>query len=281
MLNIGRRYLQAWPVFLALLFLVVQVVTNLWLPTITANIINKGIAQHNLNYIWAMGGLMLIVALASWVSAIINVYYASKQSQRLGRNLRHDLFKKVMYMDDSAFNEFGDSTLITRTTNDITQLQNVFQTMLRMMLMAPLMLVGSILMAWNLSQNLMLVFAVALPLLTLAVVINMAIAIPRFRAMQGLVDRINLVFQQGLTGVRVIRAFNRDDFEVKKFDDANRDLTHTSHVVLTTVAMLMPIMTVILSFTNVAIVWFGAKLIGQDAMPMGNLVAFLTYASQF
>ncbi len=280
MLNIGRRYLQAWPVFLALLFLVVQVVTNLWLPTITANIINKGIAQHNLNYIWAMGGLMLIVALASWVSAIINVYYASKQSQRLGRNLRHDLFKKVMYMDDSAFNEFGDSTLITRTTNDITQLQNVFQTMLRMMLMAPLMLVGSILMAWNLSQNLMLVFAVALPLLTLAVVINMAIAIPRFRAMQGLVDRINLVFQQGLTGVRVIRAFNRDDFEVKKFDDANRDLTHTSRVVLTTVAMLMPIMTVILSFTNVAIVWFGAKLIGQDAMPMGNLVAFLTYASQ-
>lgn len=280
MLNIGRRYLQAWPVFLALLFLVIQVITNLWLPTITADIINKGIAQKDMGYIWTMGAVMLAVALASWISAIINVYYASKQSQLLGRNLRHDVFKKVMFMDDAAFHDFGDSTLITRTTNDVTQLQNVFQTMLRMMLMAPMMLIGSIFMAWNLSHSLMLVFAVSLPLLTLAVVINMGIAMPRFRSMQGLVDRINLVFQQGLTGVRVIRAFNRDDYEVEKFDKANRDLTHTSRVVLTTVAMLMPIMTVILSFTNVVIVWFGAKLIGNSAMGMGNLVAFLTYASQ-
>ncbi|MFC4653289.1 ABC transporter ATP-binding protein [Lactococcus nasutitermitis] len=280
MINLGRRYLQFWPVFLALLFLVIQVVTNLWLPTITADIINKGIAQHDMSYIWNMGGIMLIVAIASWVSAIINVYYASRQSQRLGMNLRHDLFKKILFMDDAAFHDFGDSTLITRTTNDVTQLQNVFQTILRMMLMAPMMLIGSIFMAWKLSANLMVVFLVSLPILTLAVVINMGIAIPRFRSMQSKIDKINLVFQQGLTGVRVIRAFNRDDYEVKKFDEANRDLTHTSRVVLTTVAMLMPIMTVILSFTNIAIVWFGADLIGKNMMGMGNLVAFLTYATQ-
>ncbi|MQW23238.1 MULTISPECIES: ABC transporter ATP-binding protein [unclassified Lactococcus] len=280
MLNIGRHYLQPWPVFWALFFLVIQVMTNLWLPSITADIINKGIAQQEMSYIWKMGAVMLLIALASWISALVNVYFASKQSQRLGRNLRQDVFKKVMLMDDLSFADFGDSTLITRTTNDVTQLQNVFQTMLRMMLMAPMMLIGSIFMAWHLSQNLMLVFAVSLPLLTLAVVINMAIAIPRFRVMQTLVDKINLVFQQGLTGVRVIRAFNRDDFEQEKFDAANRDLTQTSRIVLTTVAMLMPIMTVILSFTNLGIVWFGAKLIGQGMMPMGNLVAFLTYASQ-
>lgn len=280
MLNLGRRYLQPWPVFLALLFLVIQVITNLWLPTVTADIINKGIAQRDMHYIWMMGGVMLVVALASWISAIINVYYASKQSQRLGKNLRQDVFKKVMFMDEAIFQEFGDSTLITRTTNDITQLQNVFQTMLRMMLMSPMMLLGSILMAWHLSHRLTLVFAISLPLLTLAIVINMVIAMPRFRIMQSLVDRINLVFQQGLTGVRVIRAFGRDAYEVQKFDHANRDLTHTSRVVLTTVAMLMPIMTVILSFTNIAIVWVGAKLIGQSAMGMGNLVAFLTYATQ-
>lgn len=280
MLHIGKKYLDALPVTLALLFLVIQVFTNLWLPTITADIINKGIATHNMPYIWQMGGIMLVVAIASWLSAIINVYYASKQSQMLGRKLRQDLFAKIMGMDEAGFHGFGDATLITRTTNDVNQLQNVFQTMLRMMLMAPMMLIGSMIMAWHLSHNLMLVFAVALPLLTVTVVINLSIAVPRFRKMQGLVDKINLVFQQGLTGVRVIRAFNRDDYEIGKFNTANQNLTHTSQVVLTTVAMLIPIMTVILSFTNIAIVWFGAKLIGHDAMGMGNMVAFLTYATQ-
>ena len=280
MITIGRRYLHFWPVFLAILFLVIQVVTNLMLPNITADIINRGIAHHRLAYIWSMGGVMLIVALLSWISAILNVFFASRESQLLGKNLRQDVFKKVLYMDEANFSDFGDSTLITRTTNDITQLQNVYQTVLRMMLMSPLMLIGSIFMAWNLSHDLLLVFAVSLPLLLIAVAVNMRIAIPRFRLMQGLVDKINLVFQQGLTGVRVIRAFNRDAYEIEKFDKANRDLTHTSRVVLTTVAMLMPIMTVILSFTNVAIIWYGAKLIGAGIMPMGNLVAFLTYASQ-
>lgn len=280
MLTIGRRYLNFWPVFWALFLLVIQVVTNLWLPTITADIINKGIGQSDMKYIWFMGLIMLIVALASWISAIGNVYFASKQSQGLGMKLRRDLFNKVLFMDERNFQDFGDATLITRTTNDVTQLQNVFQTMLRMMLMAPMMLIGSIFMAWKLSHDLMLVFLISLPILTLAVVINIAIAMPRFRSMQTKVDKINLIFQQGLTGVRVIRAFRRDQYEIDKFDEANRDLTHTSRVVLTTIAMLMPIMTVILSFTNIGIVWFGAQLIGKNMMEMGSLVAFLTYASQ-
>ena len=280
MLTIGRRYLNFWPVFWALFLLVIQVVTNLWLPTITADIINKGIGQSDMKYIWFMGLIMLIVALASWISAIGNVYFASKQSQGLGMKLRRDLFNKVLFMDERNFQDFGDATLITRTTNDVTQLQNVFQTMLRMMLMAPMMLIGSIFMAWKLSHDLMLVFLISLPILTLAVVINIAIAMPRFRSMQTKVDKINLIFQQGLTGVRVIRAFRRNQYEIDKFDEANRDLTHTSRVVLTTIAMLMPIMTVILSFTNIGIVWFGTQLIGKDMMEMGSLVAFLTYASQ-
>ncbi|WP_282674158.1 ABC transporter ATP-binding protein [Lactococcus cremoris] len=280
MLTIGRRYLNFWPVFWALFLLVIQVVTNLWLPTITADIINKGIGQSDMKYIWFMGLIMLIVALASWISAIGNVYFASKQSQGLGMKLRRDLFNKVLFMDERNFQDFGDATLITRTTNDVTQLQNVFQTMLRMMLMAPMMLIGSIFMAWKLSHDLMLVFLISLPILTLAVVINIAIAMPRFRSMQTKVDKINLIFQQGLTGVRVIRAFRRDQYEIDKLDEANRDLTHTSRVVLTTIAMLMPIMTVILSFTNIGIVWFGAQLSGKDMMEMGSLVAFLTYASQ-
>lgn len=183
-------------------------------------------------------------------------------------------------MDTDNVAKFGNAILITRTTNDVTQLQNVFQTALRMMMMSPLLFIGAFIMAWRLDGRLTLVFAIALPILAFVTLINMRISIPRFKVMQEKVDRINLLFQQGLTGVRVIRAFNRDDYEITKFDDANRDLTHNAQVVFTTVAMLLPIMTVILSFTNIGIVWFGAKLIGAQMMPVGNLVAFLTYATQ-
>ncbi|MDR3190940.1 MAG: ABC transporter ATP-binding protein/permease [Lactobacillaceae bacterium] len=280
MFRIGRKYLQPGAVILAVLFLVVQVAADLSLPTITSDIINNGIAKQDLTYIWHMGGIMLAVAIAGITGAVINVYFASTQSQRLGMKLRSALFEKVTDMDVSAVDKFGNATLITRTTNDVTQLQNVFQTALRMMLMSPIMLVGAMIMSVKLDGRLMLVFAFALPLLGIAVLINMLISIPRFKVMQTKVDKINLIFQQGLTGVRVIRAFNRDAYETDKFSAANRDLTHTARIVFTTVAMMMPIMTVILSFTNVGIIWFGAKLIGQGVMPVGNLVAFLTYATQ-
>lgn len=280
MIKIGRKYLQLGPVLFAMFFLLVQVVADLSLPTLTAKIINEGIAKENLPYIWQMGGIMLAIAITGWLGAILNVYFASSQSQRLGMRLRQALFNKVSYMDTDNVAKFGNATLITRTTNDVTQLQNVFQTALRMMMMSPLLFIGAFIMAWRLDGRLTLVFAIALPILAFVTLINMRISIPRFKVMQEKVDRINLLFQQGLTGVRVIRAFNRDDYEITKFDDANRDLTHNAQVVFTTVAMLLPIMTVILSFTNIGIVWFGAKLIGAQMMPVGNLVAFLTYATQ-
>ncbi|MDR0200034.1 MAG: ABC transporter ATP-binding protein/permease [Streptococcaceae bacterium] len=280
MLKLARTYLQFWPTLGAIFFLLVQVILNLMLPNITASIINNGIAKSNMAYIWQMGAVMLIVALISWAAAVVNVYFASTQSQRLGKLLRNDLFHKTIFMDDANFQKFGDATLITRTTDDINQITNVTQTMLRMMLQSPLTLIGAIFMAWTLDHNLILIFVVAIPLLALTAWINMSIAIPRFRQMQSKIDAINLVFQQGLTGVRVIRAFNRDPYEIEKFDGANQDLTRTSRFVLTTVAMLSPIMTVILSLANIAIVWFGAHLIGRGLMGMGNLVAFLTYATQ-
>lgn len=280
MFKIGKKYLQLGPVSLAILFLIVQVMADLSLPTITSKIINDGIAKGNIPFIWHMGGLMLAIVFTGLSGAILNVFFASTQSQRLGKKVRQALFNKVTYLDNDNVEKFGDATLITRTTNDVTQLQNVFQTALRMMMMSPLLFVGAFIMAWRLDQKLTLVFAVALPLLAIVTLINMRISIPRFRVMQDKVDRINLLFQQGLTGVRVVRAFNRDGYEVNKFDEANRDLTHNAQVVFTTVAMLSPLMTVILSFTNIGIVWFGAKLIGAHLMPVGNLVAFLTYATQ-
>jgi ATP-binding cassette subfamily B protein len=280
MLRIGKKYLEAWPVILSVIFLIVQVSADLSLPTITSEIINKGIAQKDISFIWQMGGVMLLLAFAGLTGAILNVYFAATQSQRLGMKLRDALFTKVTAMDAKNVSRFGDATLITRTTNDVTQLQNVFQTVLRMMLMSPLLFIGASIMALRLNVRLTIVFAVALPILALAVLGIVKIAVPRFKTLQVKVDKINLVFQEGLTGVRVIRAFNRDAYEVDKFDDANRDLTNTARVVFTTVAMMMPVMTIILSFTNVGIVWYGAKLIGQNLMPVGNLVAFLTYATQ-
>lgn len=280
MLRIGKQYLQPWPVFLAVLFLVVQVAADLSLPTITSDIINNGIAKNDISYIWQMGGIMLLLAIGGLTGAILNVYFAATQSQRLGLKLRNALFNKVTEMDAKNVSAFGDATLITRTTNDVTQLQNVFQTVLRMMLMSPLLFVGASIMALRLNVRLTVVFAVSLPLLAIAVLVIVKVAVPRFKTMQVKVDKINMVFQEGLTGVRVIRAFNRDDFEVNKFDEANKDLTNTARIVFTTVAMMMPVMTIILSFTNVGIVWYGAKLIGDNLLPVGNLVAFLTYATQ-
>jgi len=280
MYRIGKKYLQMPYVLLAIFFLIMQVAADLSLPTITSHIINKGIAQNNQPYIWHMGAIMLGIAFMGITGAVLNVYFAATQSQRLGMKLRHDLFHKITHMDVQNVDKFGDATLITRTTNDVTQLQNVFQTGLRMMLMSPIMLIGASIMVWNLDRNLTMVFAVALPLLAISVFVNMAIAMPRFKKMQGKVDKINLIFQQGLSGVRVIRAFNRDKFEIDKFAGANKDLTHTARVVFTTTAMMFPIMQFILSATNIGIVWFGATFIGKGMMPVGNLVAFLTYATQ-
>lgn len=227
-----------------------------------------------------MGGVMLIIAILGWTGAVLNVFLAATQSQKLGSKLRSSLFKKVTYMDASNVLKFGDSALITRTTNDVTQLRNVFQTALRMTLMAPFLFIGAMIMALRLNARLTTVFAFPLPILKIAVFVIVKIAVPRFKTTQTKVDRINLVFQQGLTGVRVIRAFSRDAFEREKFATANRDLTHTARIVFTTVAMMMSVMTIILSFTNVGIVWLGAKLIGANLIPMGNFVAFLTYATQ-
>lgn len=169
MFRIGKRYLQPIPVILAVLFLMVQVSADLSLPTITSNIINKGIAQNDIDYIWRMGGIMLLIGIAGWSGAALNVLFAATQSQRLGMKLRSALFRKVTFMDARNVDKFGNATLITRTTNDVTQIQNVFQTVLRMMLMSPLLFVEASIMAWRLDHRLTMVFAVALPVLALAV----------------------------------------------------------------------------------------------------------------
>lgn len=260
--------------------MVVQIVGDLILPNITSDIINNGVAKNNIDYIWNSGFKMLGVSLIGLIGAAVNVYFAATQAQKVGNKLRSSLFKKISFMSNYEFERFGEASLITRTTNDVIQIQNVVVMILRMMLMSPIMLVGAGFMAYQKQSELTGVFLVALPVLAIFVGLVMYFAVPLFKGLQKKIDRINLVFREGLTGVRVIRAFNQDQFEQDRFADANHDYMRTGIKVFTIVSFMFPIMTLIMSGTNIGIVWYGAHLIADRTMEVGNLVAFMTYATQ-
>jgi ATP-binding cassette subfamily B protein len=258
----------------------VQIAGDLLLPNITSDIINNGIAKNNIGYIWNSGLKMLLVSLVGLIGAGVNVFFAATQAQKVGNKLRSDLFRKISFMSNYEFEKFGEASLITRTTNDVIQIQNVIVMILRMMLMSPIMLVGAGFMAYQKQSELTAVFLVALPLLAVFVGIIMFFAVPLFKGLQKKIDRINLVFREGLTGVRVIRAFNQDQFEQDRFADANHDYMKTGIKVFTIVSFMIPVMTLLMSGTNIGIVWYGAHLIANQTMQVGNLVAFMTYATQ-
>jgi len=280
MLKIAKGRISYPAVIGAILFMVVQVVANLNLPSLTSNIVNNGVATGDVAYIWKIGFEMIGFSLLSVVAAFGNVFLAARSSQQLGKNLRSDIYKKVIHFSNDEFDKVETSSLITRTTNDVVQIQNVAMMALRMMIMAPIMLVGASFLAYTKSHELTWIFVVSIPVLLVFIGLIMAFAIPLFRAMQTKTDRINLVFREGLTGVRVIRAFRQDKFEQDRFEDANQDYTKNAVKVNTIVALAYPVMTLIMSGTNVAIVWFGGQLIGSQTMPVGNMIAFMTYAMQ-
>lgn len=269
-----------WAVLVGTVFLMVQIAGDLLLPNITSDIINNGIAKNNIGYIWNSGLKMLLVSLVGLIGAGVNVFFAATQAQKVGNKLRSDLFRKISFMSNYEFEKFGEASLITRTTNDVIQIQNVIVMILRMMLMSPIMLVGAGFMAYQKQSELTAVFLVALPLLAVFVGIIMFFAVPLFKGLQKKIDRINLVFREGLTGVRVIRAFNQEQFEQDRFADANHDYMKTGIKVFTIVSFMIPVMTLLMSGTNIGIVWYGAHLIANQTMQVGNLVAFMTYATQ-
>ncbi|MCH5461990.1 ABC transporter ATP-binding protein [Lactobacillus sp. LC28-10] len=280
MLKIAKGRVSYLAVIGAIIFMTIQVIANLNLPSLTSDIVNNGVATGNISYIWKVGMKMVGFSLLSIVAAICNVLLASTTSQKLGQNLRSDIYRKVMNFSTDEYDQIETSSLITRTTNDVVQIQNVAIMMLRMMIMAPIMLIGASLLAYGKNHTLTLVFLVSLPLLALFMGIMLKFAMPMFQAMQTKTDRINRIFREGLTGVRVIRAFRQDQFEQDRFEDANVDYTNNAINVNTLLALAFPVMTLIMSGTNVAIILFGAHLIGNQAMQVGNLIAFMTYAMQ-
>lgn len=265
---------------MAVIFMIAQVIADLYLPTLTSNIIDNGVAVGDIDYIWQTGMFMVGFSLVSIIAAVGNTYFATRESQKLGKELRTDIYNKVEHASIRTFDKYGTASLITRTTNDVNQIQMVTQMFLRMMINAPITLIGASFLAYYKDPQLTKIFLVVIPVIIVAIGGIMYFAVPLFKSMQKKTDRLNLVFREGLTGVRVIRAFNKTAYEENRFDDANKDYTQTAIKVNTIVALMMPLMTLIMSGTNIAITWFGGHYIADMTLEVGNLIAFMTYAMQ-
>jgi ATP-binding cassette, subfamily B, multidrug efflux pump len=260
---------------IALLF--VQAATNLYLPTLNADLINNGIAKADTHYILVTGAFMLGITLALVIATIIAVYWGSKTAMAFGRDVRGLLFRKVERFSQAELNHFGTPSLITRATNDVQQVQMLVLMMLNLTLAAPITAIGGIIMALRLNVPLSSVILVAVPVMGIFIGLVVTRAMPLFRSMQKKVDRVNQVTREVLSGVRVIRAFDRVGYEEQRFDVANADLTGTTLSAMRLFAAMIPAVTLILNLSTVAIVWFGSLLVANHGMPIGDLTAFITY----
>jgi len=276
------RFLKPYAAQVALVVILVAATAfaELFLPTLMSDIVDIGIVNGNTAYILRIGGLMLLVALAAVGSGLAGSYFSSHAGMAFGRDLRRTLFEHVESFSLHEFDVIGTPSLITRTTNDVTQVQMFTMMVMRMIIMAPLMAVGGIYMMFRKDAGLTWILGVGVPLIAGIITFTALKAMPLFRQMQEKIDRINLVLREGLTGVRVIRAFNRVEHERKRFDDANWDLTDVSIRVNKIMALMMPVMFLIMNLTTVAIIWFGARRIDLGDMQVGSLMAFLQYAMQ-
>jgi len=264
-------------IVLAISLILVQAMSNLYLPSLNASIINNGVAKGDISYIIKTGGLMLIFTLLLASCAIASSYFGSKISMSFGRDVRRAIYNKVESFSQADLNRFGTPSLITRNTNDVQQTQMLVLFGLNLMIMAPIICIGGIIMA--LRQDIVLSYSIIIivPIMAIAVGILLAKATPLFRSMQLKIDKVNQIMREKLMGVRVIRAFVRNEYEAKRFDKANRDLTNTALRVNRILALAIPSLIIIMNFSTVAIIWFGGHRIDMGAMPIGNLTAFLTY----
>jgi ATP-binding cassette, subfamily B, multidrug efflux pump len=282
MLRLLRTYLAPyrWQLAAVMVLLLVQAIANLYLPDLNADIINRGVAKGDVNHILWVGSAMMLVTLGLAAVSIVSVYLGSKTSMAFGRDVRGAIFRRVTSFAQTEVNGFGTPSLITRNTNDVQQVQQVVMMALNMMILAPMMAVGGVIMAIRQDVPLSALLIVVLPLMAAFIGAMLGRAMPLFKAMQVKIDRINQVMRESLSGVRVIRAFMRNDLERAKFSAANVDLTDTTTRVNRIFALMIPALFGIMNLSTVAVMWFGGLRIASGAMPIGNLTAFLTYIAQ-
>lgn len=273
-----KPYLPAF--ILGPILMIVEVIGEVVLPKLMANIINIGAAEHNIPYIIGMGGAMIGTAALMIIGGIGGAYFAAKASISFSSDLRSDVFDKVQKFSFANLDQFSTGSLVTRLTNDITQVQNLINMALRMMLRAPGMLIGALFMAFMMNSELALVVLVVIPVLVVLIAIVIKTAFPRFEIMQKKLDALNSNIQEVLTNVRVIKSFVRGDYEKERFAGSNEELKQSSLNAFKVVILNMPIMMFMMNATTLGVVWFGGRQILAGTMPVGDLTAFTTYIVQ-
>jgi ATP-binding cassette subfamily B multidrug efflux pump len=282
LIRLMRTYLRPYrkPLALVLLLQLAQTLATLYLPTLNADIIDKGVIFHNTHYILTTGGLMLAITLVQILCAVGAVYFGARVAMALGRDLRHGIFSQVQQFSDREVNHFGTASLITRTTNDVQQVQMLAIMTFTLLLAAPITCVGGIVLALNQDVRLSSLLLVAVPLLGVIVLLIISRMRPLFRAMQERLDGINRVLREQIVGVRVIRAFVRDPQERARFAAASTQLFDVQLGAGKLMALMFPSVMLVLNLSTTAVVWFGGHLIADGSMQVGSLTAFITYIAQ-
>jgi ATP-binding cassette subfamily B protein len=276
LMRLLRPYRISIAIILVLAFF--QSLASLFLPTLMADIVDGGIVKGDTGYIVRIGIVMLGVTIVGMLCAISGSFFSSRVSIGFGRIIRGRVFSQVEDFSLNEFDNFSTASLITRTTNDTTQVQQVITLLLSMIITAPMMAIGGVILALSQDRVLVWVLIAAIPIVFSVFVLIIRRAVPLFQIMQVKLDALNLVLDEGMTGVRVIRAFDRNDHEHARFDAANHDFTDTAITVNRIVAFLMPSMMLTLNLTSVAILWFGSIRVDRGDMQIGSLIAFLQYA---
>ncbi|MGO5137517.1 ABC transporter ATP-binding protein [Clostridium butyricum] len=264
----------------AIILLFGQAICDLSLPDYMSDIINKGITVGDKNFIIKTGFTMLGISLLSAVFTIIVSFLAAKIAAGMCRTIRNDLFTNIETFSNAEFDKFSTSSLITRTTNDITQIQMLIVMSIRMIFYAPIMAIGGFVHALANSKSMSWIIALAIICLLGLILTIFTIAMPKFKIIQNLIDKLNLVVRENLDGILVIRAFNTQEFEENRFDKANKDLTDTNLFVNRVMVSMMPIMTLIMNLVTVLIVWVGANQVSGFKMDVGEMMAYMQYVMQ-
>src|SRR5690625_3077366 len=257
-----------------------QTLATLYLPNLNADIIDNGVAVGDTGHILRIGAVMLGITLLQIISAISAVYFAAKTAMRLGRDIRRSVFEHVQSFSARELSEFGAPSLITRNTNDVQQVQMVVLLSFTIMIIAPIMLVGGVIMALRQDVKLSGLLLVVIPILVTTVALIARKLAPLFRQMQKRIDRVNTVLREQITGIRVVRAFVRDTYEHRRFEKANDELTRTSISIGRLMALMFPTVMLVMNLSSAAVLWFGGQRIDGGDMHVGALTAFLTYIMQ-
>jgi len=276
-----RNITPHWPLLVGVLvFQFAQAIASLALPTLNANIIDLGVAKGDIPYILSTGSIMLGVSLAQIIGSVTAVYFGSRLAMLVGRDLRQQVFHHVGQFSERDMNTFGAPSLITRNTNDILQIQMLVLSGCTLLLSAPILAIGGVIMALRLDLDLSIIMAVSVPVLLAVVGLLLSRMVPLFRLMQSRIDRINQVLREQLTGIRVVRAFVREQVETDRFDAANVAVTETSLKSGRLMALMFPSVMIVLNLSSVAVLWFGAYQVDAGNMQIGTVMAFLQYLMQ-